>query len=190
VWAHDQAARHAGHPHQALELAQAAICLVGDADKVLQAALRMSIAFAHDSLGQARAALRALDVGQQLLDDPRLAPSPWSGMDPARFMGMRGLTEAVCGRLEHATASLRIGIDACPAGNGHRGVLLAPLARVRFAQEDPEQAAQHASEADPTKRAGCADDGGFLCPSGHQGAPAADHADVAALRALRTADRD
>jgi hypothetical protein len=141
------AARHAGDCHLALEHARAGSRLVGRADLALQATLQLAIAYAHDGLGQTRAALHALDAGQHLIESPQLRASPWMRMDPARFAGCRGFTEAVCRLPEQATVSLRTGIHALPAGNGHRAVLLALLARVRFAQEDPEQAAQLVGEA-------------------------------------------
>ncbi len=141
------AARFAGHCHEVVAYAEAGSRLVGAADPALQATLQQTVAFAHDSLGQASAARRALDAGQRLIDEAQFAASPWIRMDPARYAGLRGFTEAVCGLLEQATVSLRTGIQACPAENGHRVMLLGMLARVRFAQEDPEQAARHASDA-------------------------------------------
>jgi hypothetical protein len=143
----DAARLIAGHARLALEHARAGAHLVGGADLVLQAALQLAAAHAHEGLGQQTAALRALEAGQRLIEDPQFVASPWIRMDPTRFAGERGFTEAVCGRLEQAVVSLRTGIDALPADNGHRAVSLALLAKIRFDQQDPEQAAQLVRQA-------------------------------------------
>src|SRR5574341_607979 len=92
------AARSGGRFAEALELARAGAGLVDRADPALRAALQLAIAHAHDQLGQTAQALRALDIGQALVDDPGLPRSPWTRVDAVRFAGGRGIVEAGLGR--------------------------------------------------------------------------------------------
>jgi tetratricopeptide (TPR) repeat protein len=141
------AARSAGRFTEALELARTGAGLVDRADPALRAALQLATAHAHDRLGQDTEALRALEIGQALVDDPKLPRSPWTRVDAVRFAGGRGTVEAGLGRLDLAAAALTTTIEAYPPGNGHRGLLLAHLAKVHFAQEAPERAIVLATEA-------------------------------------------
>jgi tetratricopeptide (TPR) repeat protein len=140
-------ARSSGRFVEALELAVAGAALVDRADLALQAALQLAVAHAHDRMAQSAEALRALDAGQVLVADPDLPPSRWTRVDAARFAGGRGTVEAGLGRVEQAAKALQTTIDAYPAGNGHRGLMLTHLAKVRFAQDAPEEAAGLATEA-------------------------------------------
>jgi hypothetical protein len=141
------AARSSDRFVEALELAEAGAALVGREDAALRAALQLAVAHAHDRMGQASEALHAIDVGQVLVANSELPPSPWTRVDAARFAGGRGTVEASLGRLGAATHSLQTSIDAYPLGNGHRGLLMTYMAKVRFAQDAPEQAACLATEA-------------------------------------------
>jgi hypothetical protein len=132
---------------EALELARTGAALVDRADPALLAALQLATAHAHDRLGQAAEALRALDIGQALVDDPEMPRSPWTRVDAVRFAGGRGTVEAGLGRLNRAAAALSTTIEAYPPCNGHRGLLLTHLAKVRFAQEAPDRAIMLATEA-------------------------------------------
>lgn len=141
------AARSGERFAEALELARTGARLVDRADPALRAALQLAIAHAHDHLGQAAQALRALDIGQALVGDPTLPRSPWTRVDAARFAGGRGIVEAGLGRLDLAATALETTIEAYPPGNGHRGLMLTHLAKVRFAREAPERAIELATEA-------------------------------------------
>jgi hypothetical protein len=141
------AARSTDRFAEALELAVAGAALVDLADPALRAALQLAVAHAHDRMGESTAALHAIDAGQVLVADPELPPSPWTRVDADRFAGGRGTVEAGLGRLDAAGLSLQTGIDACSLGYGHRGLMLTHLAKVRFAQDAPEQAARLAIEA-------------------------------------------
>jgi tetratricopeptide (TPR) repeat protein len=68
-------------------------------------------------------------------------------VDAARFAGGRGIVEAGLGRLDLAATALETTIEAYPPGNGHRGLMLTHLAKVRFAREAPERAIELATEA-------------------------------------------
>jgi tetratricopeptide (TPR) repeat protein len=141
------AARSSDRFAEALQLALAGAALVDRADPALAAALHLAVAHAHDRMGQATEALHALDAGRVLLAGPALPASPWTRVDAARFAGGRGTVEAGLGRLDEAGMSLQTNIDAYPPGNGHRGLMLTYLAKVRFAQDAPELAARLAAEA-------------------------------------------
>lgn len=141
-------AARSGHRFaEALELAQAGAALVDTADPALRAALQLAVAHAHDRMGQGTEALLALDAGQALVTGQEPSRSPWTRVDATRFAGGRGTVEAGLGLLDHASASLATTVDAYPLGNGHRGLMLTHLAKVRFAQDAPEQAARLATEA-------------------------------------------